>query len=154
MSPCRCLVAALLLAVPWSAAPAAPAFGDQRLFTTAAERARLDELRREQEREPADASEPAEARAPERRVQSEQPPAPPPVDLRGFVRRSEGPGAVWVNDGSTLDDGRLPADIRVHSGQVEGATVRVTLPDGRSIRLKPGQTWDPETGRVVDDYER
>lgn len=153
MTPPRLLAVLALMALP-GAALAAPAFDDQRLFTTAAERQRLEELRAAgadaaKRETAADAA--GETAARRSRV---EPRKLPPVELRGFVRRSDGPGAVWVNDGSTVDDAPLPDDIRVRSGRLDGATAVVTLPDGRTVRLKPGQTWDPDTGRVVDSYER
>lgn len=155
MTPWPALALLVLLVAPCASAPAAPAFEDQRLFTTAAERQRLDELRTAEEgrSEAASSAQSGGGAAADRRARVE-PRKPPPVKLRGFVRRSEGPGAVWVNDASTVDDARLPDDLRVHSGRLDGATVTVTLPDGRTIRLKPGQTWDPDSGRVVDSYER
>lgn len=151
----RPAVAITLLVALAPAAPAAPAFDDQRLFTTPAERARLDELRAARQAEPAGGSDaPASGTAGDQGAPTArpEPPPPAPVRLRGFVRRSDGPGAVWVNDASSVDDARLPDDLEVHSGRLDGATVVVTLPDGRRIRLKPGQTWDPESGRVVDSY--
>ncbi len=127
-----------------------------RLFTTPAERDRLDQLRaaataedlarqREQEQRRQEPARAAAAPAPE-------PPKRPRVHVRGFVRRSDGPSAVWVNDASTLGGERVGDGVA--AGRIEGSSVVVTLPDGRRVRLRPGQTWDPERERVVDVTDR
>ncbi|WP_139150885.1 hypothetical protein [Halofilum ochraceum] len=127
----------LLAAIPVSAAGPS-------LFTTPEQRERLDRIRAEATaeelaREPEPEPEPAATAAPK---------PPPRVHLRGFVRRSKGPSAVWVNSGNTLQGTAVGEGLA--AGRVEGATVVVTLPDGKQVRLKPGQTWDPESGEVVD----
>lgn len=149
--PMPALALAALVSAPALAAP--PEFDDERLFTTAEQRAYLDELR---------AGTSVGERGGERRSQPDVPeleperePEPPPsVRLQGYVRRSGGPPAVWLNDDSTLAGDGVGGELRVHSGRIEGGRVIVDLPDGRSVRLRPGQTWDPESGRVVDSYRR
>jgi hypothetical protein len=78
----------------------------------------------------------------------------PSVTLHGFVRRSDGRSAVWANGRNTLGDGHLSDDLRINNGQIEGSTVVITLSDGREVRIKPGQVWDPDSGQVVDRYRR
>lgn len=129
-------------------------FDDERLFTTAEQREYLDALR-------------AGSPAPERPDDGRQEPVVPPkaeqekaekklpsVSLQGFIRRSDGRSAVWANGQNTLNDDRLADDVRIDSGRIEGTTVVVTLPDGRKVRLEPGQAWDSDSGRVVDQYRR
>lgn len=126
-------------------------FDDERLFTTAEQREYLNALR---------AGSPAPARPDDRRQEPVIPPTAEPkaekklpsVSLQGFVRRSDGRSAVWANDQNTLSDERLAEDIRIDSGRIDGTTVVVTLPDGRKVRLEPGQSWDADRGRVVDVY--
>lgn len=141
---------ALALAAASIAAPAAaPEFDRERLFTTAEQRAYLDELRNGTA-----VNRPPDQRPRQPAVPEREPEPPPSVRLQGFVRRSGGPPAVWLNDRSTLAGDEVEGDLHVHSGRIEGSTVVVVLPDGRSVRLKPGQTWDPESGRVIDSYRR
>lgn len=78
--------------------------------------------------------------------------APAPTDRRvvvnGVVRRSLGPDVVWVNGSKT---GATGAPIRLRRGP-DGSN-RVTLEvaaDGNTVRLKPGQYWEPATGLVAD----
>lgn len=139
-----------LLALAALAAPlaAAPRFDDQRLFTTAEQRARLDELRTQAEQTETGAG--SGNTAPQ--TAAPPPKKPPRIEVRGFIKRSKGPAAVWVNGGSTLPGDRVDDDIRIDSGRIDGSTVVVTLPDGRTVRLKPGQVWDPDTGHAVDAY--
>lgn len=127
-------------------------FDDERLFTTAEQREYLDALR---------AGSPAPARPDNGRQEPVVPPKAeqkkaekklPSVSLQGFMRRSDGPSAVWANDQNTLSDERLAEDIRIDSGRIEGTSVVVTLPDGRKVRLEPGQVWDADRDRVVDVY--
>lgn len=123
-------------------------FTDQRVFTQGQERARLDRARNNVRLEPIDDAGALRAVVPA------EPPRVPEVKLQGFVRRSDGPPAVWVNDRSTLEGDRVDGALRVESGRIIGQTVIVRLPDGRRIRLKPGQRFDPDTGRVKDATER
>ena len=57
---------------------------------------------------------------------------------------------MWVNERSTLDGDRIDGNLQVESGRIQGQTVLIRLPDGRRIRLKPGQRYEPESGRVRD----
>ena len=71
------------------------------------------------------------------------------VNMNGYLTRSDGKSVVWVNDESTLESTRV-GDVRVHSSSI-GKNKRVTISvDGKTARLKPGETWHKETGEVVD----
>ena len=99
-----------------------------RLFTTPEERHKLDIARGTVAAPPAP---PPVTLAP--------PPAPPaaPVTLNGMVRRSAGPSTVWLNQ-------------EAQHARVDGTRVTVTLPSGERVRIKPGQTVDPNAGAVKD----
>lgn len=112
-----------------------------RLFMTAEQRRALDALREPGGNGPADAT------------VSDAPEAGPVdshVVLSGVVRRSRGPDVVWVNGRRT---GGADAGIQLRTGP--DAANRVTLEasaDGSSARLRPGQFWEPATGRVANCY--
>ena len=73
------------------------------------------------------------------------------VNLNGYMRRSDGKSVVWVNDGNTIEGARVD-DLRVHSSSV-GRDNKVTISvDGKTARLKPGETWIKETGKIVDNH--
>jgi len=64
-------------------------------------------------------------------------PAPPePVRLTGMIRRSDGHTTVFVNN---EEQPARPA------GQGKSARVQV---NGRTVVLKPGQSYDPATGEI------
>lgn len=145
-------LAAFLVGMPTvHSAETSGRFDDERLFTTAEQREYLNALR---------AGSPAPTRPDDGRQEPVVPPKAeqeaekklPSVTLQGFIRRSDGRSAVWANNQNTLKDERLAEDIRIDSGRIVGTTVVVTLPDGRKVRLEPGQVWDPDRDRVVDVY--
>lgn len=132
---------------------AAPASADiGRLFFTPAERAALEALRHAE-----DAPPPPPVVEPEPSVTLEvvAPPAPGlPVTVDGFVQRGHGRAMYWVN-GENSHDGDLAASLdggrRV---QLRGNRLRLQ-PRGTEapVSIKPGQTYDPNTGTLIDAYE-
>lgn len=133
----------VLMALIGGSVTQATEFDDQRVFTRAEDRERLDRAREGVSIESGGTGQ-------QRRTVVSEPPKIPPVRLRGFIQRSDGPPAVWVNDESTLGGDRVGGRLQVESGRIDGQTVLIRLPDGRYIRLKPGQRYDPDSGRVVD----
>ena len=73
-----------------------------------------------------------------------------PMVLNGVVRRSHGADVVWVNGTRASAGPGQPVQLR----RGPDKNNRVTLEDaeGATARLKPGQFWDPGTGRVADCY--
>jgi len=120
-------------------------FTDQRVFTREDQRERLDQARAAMDVDGEETAGDGKGAA------IEAPPAPlSEVRLQGFIRRSDGPPTVWLNDRSTLRGQRIDGDLTVESGRIRGQTVLIRLPDGRRVRLKPGQRYEPESGRVTD----
>jgi hypothetical protein len=121
-----------------------------RLFTTPAERARLEQLRHvppveekqaEKEQEPtALPTEPVEI---------------PNITVQGYVTRSDGSNTAWVNGQNSLDGDLESQHIRVPTRGIQGGRVSVQLPEGgRSVRLRPGETFSPSASRVTDSYQK
>lgn len=102
-----------------------------RLFTTPAERQQLDIQR-------------GLVAPPPPPPVVEAPPAPQPVTVNGFVRRSSGKSTVWVN--SEAQDGSRNR----FSGPAQAPRVTVTLPSGQRVKVKPGQSVDANAGTVTD----
>ena len=74
------------------------------------------------------------------------------INLSGYVKRGDGRSVVWVNNKSTLDNSKM-GDVKVHQSSI-GKNKKVTISvDGKTARLKPGETWIKETGKVVDSHE-
>jgi len=71
------------------------------------------------------------------------------VKVSGYVTRSDGKSVVWVNDTNTLESSRL-GDVKVNQSNI-GKDKKVTISvEGKSKRLKAGETWHKETGKIVD----
>lgn len=114
-----------------------------RLFTTPAERQYLDERRRAGRHgaPPTARAAPAPVVAPT----TTAPSAPANViTFRGFIQGRNGRAAAWLSGGGeTL--ARRPAATGVPADQVA-----VRLPGGAVVRLRPGQSYDPRSGVVLD----
>lgn len=153
MKTARILV---LLAVGlWlNAAPAGAAQLDGRLFSTPAERARLDHLRQTSKQPD---PEQAQMQAEEGDVDWTPPPAviPESVSVQGYVKRSDGKkGTVWVNE-RPLQENSEAGDLRVGKLPPRGNQIEIDLPaNGKRLKLKAGQIYLPETDSVSEDKAR
>ncbi|GGZ06526.1 hypothetical protein ACFFTM_18815 [Pseudoduganella plicata] len=124
-----------------------------RLFTTPGERMALDQQRSTMAAQPAGTAampgQPGPAAGasvggmPGQPGEATPAPAPPPpaapVRLNGVVRRHDGRATIWV-------------DNEARDTMVRGSTaVRVPVDvGGRRVLLKPGQSYDPNSGTVLD----
>lgn len=71
------------------------------------------------------------------------------VKVDGYVTRSDGKSVVWVNGQNTLESSRI-GNIRVHQPSMhKDKKVSISV-DGESRRLRPGETWNKSTGKIVD----
>jgi hypothetical protein len=71
------------------------------------------------------------------------------VNINGYITRSNGKSVVWVNNKSTLDSPKIGA-VKVQQSNIgKNKKVAVTL-DGKHAQLKPGESWNVETGKIVD----
>jgi len=146
MSVNRCSIITALMALSclfagdWSSA-AAPELG--RLFTSSIERSTLDRLRRldlvQDKSTPASESASGEKKSAETLV------------INGVVQRSNGDKTVWIN-GKKVDGKKGPDDVRLYRGPDRSNKVVVGIPGRRAVSMKPGQRWDPNSGKVVDVY--
>jgi hypothetical protein len=66
---------------------------------------------------------------------------PARVVLNGILKRSDGPDVVWINGQPA---GSKDAPLQVRRGPDGQNTVTLLdTADGRSVKLKPGQSWTP-----------
>lgn len=117
-----------------------------RLFTTPAERASLDNIRRTSR---------VELLVPEK-IEDEQPQEaapvlPPPVSVQGYVKRNDGKqGTVWVNN-TPVQENASTEDVQVGKLQQYGNQVPIKLKGtGKSVRLKAGQVYEPEADNILE----
>jgi len=69
-----------------------------------------------------------------------------PVILNGFVRRSDGKNTLWVNDHQVTETS-ASKDFSV--GRLNKDQVKISV-NNKSANLKPGQVYDPATGKVYN----
>ncbi len=78
----------------------------------------------------------------------------PTITIDGYVRRSNGRATLWVNGENSYDGDLAASRIDPHTARVKGTEVSVTPVDGDTpIRLKPGQSYDPNSMTTTDAYE-
>lgn len=70
------------------------------------------------------------------------------VVVNGIVRRSGGTDVVWINGART--SAASEQSVQLQRGPDRSNRVTLKSADGSVVRLKPGQYWDPATGRVAD----
>lgn len=121
-----------------------------RLFFTPGERASLDIIR--QNSKAPDRIVRAEDAVVEDALETEEPkPATNPVMFKGFVSRSDGKNALWVNQSQTSEKVQqeefVVGSLKKASGQVN---ITVTGSEIKNIVLKPGQIYDPRSDQVYN----
>jgi len=73
------------------------------------------------------------------------------IKVSGYVTRSDGKSVVWLNNKNTLESSGI-GDIKVHQSSI-GKNKQVTISvDGKTKKLRPGETWQKETGKIVENY--
>ena len=113
-----------------------------RLFFTPAQRAALDNARRQNIR----------IESVSEKVQTPAPPLPQNVSVNGVVRRSDGKSTVWLNNRPVTE--RSAGGINVSTNKND-SRVRLTVPDSdRSVDLKVGQTVEIVSGTIEEGYAR
>lgn len=135
----------LLITVLCSASLGAQTLG--RLFTTQEERRELDAYRN-------DPNYGKFAEAEYSGTQGVSTPLPSDVTINGFVRRSKGHHATWVNGARILNGDSTRDGIRLETEALALGTVRLVLPnDPNILALKPGQRLDVLEGQVMESYQ-
>jgi hypothetical protein len=117
-----------------------------RMFFTPAQRATLDNARKQNIR--AEISNDGE--------QQQQQPAsaqvPQNVSVNGLIRRSDGKNTIWLNN--RVVNEQETAGINATVGKA-GDRVRLSVPDsGRNVDLKVGQTVEIVSGIIEESYLR
>lgn len=149
------LLVALIMVSEWCISADEQQFG--RLFTTPEQRQRLQQLREEHRRDlkSGNATEPGNGEMAGAH-HGGQPKAgmprgrqdPAPITLKGLIYKKDGAGMVFIGtqeDSAALDYRQLQA------GETPDEGFAISVPvNGKSVKLKPGQSWHPESGAVTD----
>lgn len=77
----------------------------------------------------------------------------PDVKFDGMIIRDDGSADIWINStGSSQEEG-LGDRVERSATRAKDGSVRVTLPTGKTVTLKPGQVYSMESERVREVYE-
>jgi hypothetical protein len=78
--------------------------------------------------------------------------SPTDVKVQGIVTRSDGKSTVWVNGKSTLE-GSSVGGVNVNLNSINDKSDKVTVGiNKKTVRLKPGQVWSEDSGKISDSY--
>jgi hypothetical protein len=123
-----------------------------RLFSRPTERKNLDYLRQNQ---PLKIVKPQEELPQDELVEMSPPELPDPIKLQGYVKRSDGKkSTLWINNQPVQEDSVIDnVNIGRLSGRsnnsAEGLEVKIPA-NGKRLRLKAGQVYDPETNQIKE----
>lgn len=77
----------------------------------------------------------------------------PEIHVKGLVVRNDGSSEIWVNDNNTFGKSRASRDLQSGARRIDGQRIRVTLSDGETVTLKPGQVYTPDSQQVLEAYQ-
>ena len=128
-----------------------------RLFTTPEQRQRLQELRaaHRRDRDTGNATAPGSRERSAGRGagtlqdgRSSVPDKPPIITFKGLVYKQDGAGMAWLE----AQEGSAALDYRqLQPGEAAADSFAISVPvSGQSVKLKPGQSYDPQSGAVTD----
>jgi hypothetical protein len=122
-----------------------------RLFSRPSERKNLDYLRQNQ---PLKVVNPQEKDPRDELVEVAPPELPDPIKLQGYVKRSDGQkSTLWINGQAVQEDSEVDqvniGRLSRQANNSDGLDVRVPA-NGRRLRLKAGQVYDPETNQIKE----
>ncbi len=122
-----------------------------KLFTSEEERARLEYVRKQKpvvERFTNDTEEIDEVF--EEAAVNEEIVVRDTLNLKGFVKRSDGKNSAWINDGNTYEGDLDTLYIKVNSDDINDDNVTINMPDNKTqVRLKVGEAYDPNSRQII-----
>lgn len=131
--------------------PAVPADSLGRIFTSEQDRNRLDYIRKQKplvEKKMTDTEEVDEVF--EEEEAEEEIVIRDTLNLKGFVRRSDGKNSAWINEGNTYEGDLDTIYIKVRPEDIGDDKVTINMPDNETrVRLKVGEAYDPDSKQVL-----
>jgi len=73
------------------------------------------------------------------------------VNVSGYMKRSGGKSVVWVNGANTLDSSKV-GGVTVNTKSINNNNKVPVKIDGRTVYVKPGESWSEVSGSVKDNY--
>ncbi len=127
-----------------------------RLFSKPTERNNLDYLRQNQKLK---VISPQDTPQPEPTAEAPPLELPNPITLQGYVKRGDGTkSTLWINnkpvqEGSMVDNVQIgllnKRGFSAKGASTEGVDVKIPV-NGRNVRLKAGQMYEPETDKIKE----
>lgn len=75
------------------------------------------------------------------------------LDFQGVVKRSNGPGSLWIN-GNFIGKQHLDG-VNAELNEILGNAISVKLLNkNRSVRLKPGQSVTLDNGEIYENFQQ
>ncbi len=72
------------------------------------------------------------------------------IKVNGYMTRSDGKSVVWLNNQNTINSSKIDS-VRVDKSTIgHNKEIKVSV-EGKTRRLKPGETWMQDTGEVVEN---
>ncbi|MEQ8938472.1 MAG: hypothetical protein RLT30_07190 [Gammaproteobacteria bacterium] len=131
--------------------PSVPADSLGRIFTSEQDRNRLDYIRKQKplvEKKMTDTEEVDEVF--EEEQAEEEIVIRDTLNLKGFVRRSDGKNSAWINEGNTYEGDLDTIYIKVRPEDIGDDKVTINMPDNETrVRLKVGEAYDPDSKQVL-----
>ena len=78
----------------------------------------------------------------------------PDVRLDGMIIRNDGSAKVWINSTGSIHEENLGDKVERDAHRAKDGSIRITLPSGKTVKLKPGQVYSMEAERVREAYEK
>ena len=120
-----------------------------RLFTSPAQRTRLDTLR---QTGPEIVVEISDAELGVSDTVQEQAAPRNAITLKGVVYRGGGASTAWVNDSNTYEGNIAAQDIQVPETRIGKDHVEMNITGNQSvIRLRVGETYDPAQAAIINE---
>ena len=135
---------------------AAPNENFGRLFSKPTERNNLDYLRQNQKLK---VISPQGIPQPEPTAEAAPLELPDPITLQGYVKRGDGTkSTLWINH-QAVQEGSMVGNVQIgqlnkrgfsaKGASTEGVDVKIPV-NGRNVRLKAGQMYEPETNQIKE----
>jgi len=73
------------------------------------------------------------------------------VNVSGYMKRSSGKSVVWVNGANTLESSKV-GGVMVNTQSIKNNNKVPVKIDGRTVYVRPGESWSEASGIVKDNY--